>query len=176
MVVSRNSVTADFRAAGGHSAAAALGELPDARGRSAPRFQRPAAKFLPTSPHRAGAHFERRPFVVIFYVGRKVVYVNGHFRRDGLLPWYHATALPQVGGVYKIRHIFDARPFGYDEPGILLVEVVNPVLEYVAPGGDYTGEQFFLASRFRPLHDTNIEVFTQMLEPVPQEPAELVDA
>jgi hypothetical protein len=31
-------------------------------------------------------------------------------------------------------------------------------------------------SRFRPVRTTSIDVFTRMLEPVPKEPAELVDA
>jgi hypothetical protein len=112
---------------------------------------------------------------MIFYVGRKVVFVNGRIRRDGLFPYYPSTALPVVGSIYTIREVFDARPYGYDEAAILLDEVVNPVRRYIAPAGPVRCEQFFLGNRFRPLHDTSIEIFTQMLQPVPTAPAEPVE-
>ena len=87
--------------------------------------------------------------------------------------------VPAEGYVYTVRAVLDARPYGFDCDALLLEEVVNPVMAHTtAPvaGAVFEVEVFFLAWRFRPLHDANIEVFTRMLEPVPQEPAELVDA
>ena len=32
------------------------------------------------------------------------------------------TVLPVLGGIYTVRDIFDAAPYGYDEPGLLLAD------------------------------------------------------
>lgn len=57
------------------------------------------------------------------------------------------------------------------------MEIVNKVRRYLCPDGrSRKREKAFRMSRFRPVRTTNIEVFTRMLEPVPQEPADLVDA
>jgi hypothetical protein len=72
-----------------------------------------------------------------------------------------------LGGVYTIRDIFDASAHGFDQPGLLLAEIVNPVRRYISQCGPVTVEQFWLAYRFRPLRTTNIDVFKAMLEPVP---------
>jgi hypothetical protein len=90
--------------------------------------------------------------------------------------WAAPFARPKKGGIYTVREVFDARPYGFNHDGLLLEEIVNPVLDYIAPAGPVRCEQFFLAFRFRPLRATSIEVFQKMLEPVPREPAELVDA
>ena len=88
-------------------------------------------------------------------------------------------AMPCEGNVYTVRAVLDARPYGFDCDALLLEEVVNPVMAHTtAPvaGAVFEVEQFFLAWRFRPVRTTSIEVFEKLLEPVPQEPAELVDA
>ena len=84
--------------------------------------------------------------------------------------------LPAEGAVYTIRGTVDCRALGYDEDGLLLEEIVNPVRLRKAPSGPCRGEVCFRISRFRPLRTTSIGVFTAMLEPAPKEPAELVDA
>jgi hypothetical protein len=116
-----------------------------------------------------------------FQVGQRVVCVDVRPRRKYLHPanaaaWAAPFAKPEKGGIYTVREVFDARPHGFDHDALLLVEIVNPVLDYVAPAGPVRCEQFFLAFRFRPLRTTGIDVFTRMLEPVPTAPAELVDA
>ena len=82
-------------------------------------------------------------------------------------PRYGSTVIPSLGGVYTVRDVFDGRAYGYDEDALLLVEIVNPVRRYVAPAGPVACEQFWLANRFRPVRTTSIDIFTQMLEPVP---------
>jgi hypothetical protein len=94
-----------------------------------------------------------------FHVGQRVVCVDLSPRGKYL---HHAV---------WVRDAFDARPYGFDQDGLLLEEIINPVLDYLAPAGPVRIEQFFLAIRFRPLRTTSVEVFTRMLEP-----AELVDA
>jgi hypothetical protein len=111
-----------------------------------------------------------------FRVGQKVVCVDLRLRDDGLHP-YQGETIPEMGGIYTVRDMFDAGRYGYHgEDGLLLVEIVHPVRHYLAPAGPVTCEQFYLSFRFRPLRTTGIEALEAMLEPVPQEPAELVDA
>jgi hypothetical protein len=120
-----------------------------------------------------------------FHVGQRVVCVDMSLREKWITPVSHVLAatvplvVPAEGYVYTVRAVLDARPYGFDGDALLLEEVVNPVMAHTtAPvaGAVFEVEVFFLAWRFRPLYDTNIEVFTRMLEPVPQEPAELADA
>ena len=117
----------------------------------------------------------------MFHVGQKVVCVNARPRRKGLHPRYASTVIPRLRAVYTIRDIFDASPYGFDEPALLLVEIVNPVRRYTAPTGQVECEQFWLANRFRPVCTTNIDVFLKMLEPEPtlrpveEEAADLTD-
>ncbi len=103
-----------------------------------------------------------------FHVGQRVTCVNVTPRRDGLRPTHAGTVFPKLGGVYTVRDIFDARPYGHDEPGLLLVEVVNPLQQYMSRRGSVVCEQFWLGFRFRPLPTTNIDVFKKMLEPAYQ--------
>jgi hypothetical protein len=116
-----------------------------------------------------------------FHVGQKVVCVDIRPRRKYLHPATAAASVaplarPEKGGIYTMREVFDARPHGFDHDALLLAEILNPVLDYIAPAGPVRCEQFFLAFRFRPLRTTSIDVFTRMLEPVPKESAQLVDA
>lgn len=108
-----------------------------------------------------------------FHVGQKVVCVNTrNWPRDSYRP-----TLPKRGAVYTVRAIVPCRGQGYDEDGIRLAEIVNPTLSLRCPNGQRIWTELaFRMSRFRPVRTTSIEVFTQMLESVPQEPAELVDA
>lgn len=108
-----------------------------------------------------------------FRVGQRVVCVNTrNWPRDDRRPTY-----PKRGAVYTVRAIYPGRAHGYDEDGLRLVEIVNRRGTYWSPDGRRRRcELAFRMSRFRPLRTTNIDVFTRMLEPVPQESAELVDA
>ena len=115
----------------------------------------------------------------MFRIGQKVVCVDIRSRGVGLAPRYCQTVLPVLGGVYTVRDIFDAAPYGHHgEAGLLLDEIVNSVLPYTACNGEpVVVEQFWLGFRFRPVRTTDIEVFERMLEPVPaREQTELVDA
>jgi hypothetical protein len=102
----------------------------------------------------------------VFHVGQKVVCidVSSHKQKGHLRPTYASTVTPTLGGVYTVRDIFDASVYGHDEPGLLLVEIVNPVRRYISLAGPCECEQFFLAFRFRPVRTTNVDVFTKMLE------------
>jgi hypothetical protein len=70
-----------------------------------------------------------------------------------------------------VRAIAPRVVHGYDEDGLLLAEIVNPVLTIKSGTGTRESELAFRMSRFRPLRATNIDVFLDMLEPVPAEAA-----
>ena len=71
----------------------------------------------------------------MLHVGQKVVCVDIRPIERALRPGYAGTIIPTLGGVYTIRDIFDAGIYGYDEPGLLLCEIVNPVRKYTSPAG-----------------------------------------
>jgi hypothetical protein len=109
-----------------------------------------------------------------FHVGQRVVCVNTRNWSDRSRdrPKY-----PKRGAVYTVRAIVVCTDRGYDEDGLYLEEIVNKPRLYEDPQGQLMKcEVAFRMSRFRPVRTTSIDVFTQMLEPVPQKPAELVDA
>jgi hypothetical protein len=104
----------------------------------------------------------------MLYIGRKVVCTDIKPGRLACVRHNFRTVFPVVGRVYTIRKIFDARPYGHDDLGLLLEEVRNPVREYMAATRKMVRvEQFWLAYRFRPLRRTNIDVFKAMLAPQP---------
>lgn len=112
----------------------------------------------------------------MLHVGQKVVCVDIRPVERALRPGYAGTVIPTLGGVYTIRYIFDAGVYGYDEPGLLLCEIVNPVRKYISPAGrPVTCEAFWWSFRFRPVRTTNIDVFEKLLEPKPAR-VELVTA
>ena len=98
----------------------------------------------------------------VFYVGQKVVCVKDR-RYPGGYPY--VPKLPKQGCVYTIREIVPCRAQGYDEDGMRLVEIINPVRIHSFPLGRRKSELSFRLSRFRPVHTTNIDVFLKMLEP-----------
>jgi hypothetical protein len=103
-----------------------------------------------------------------FSVGQRVVCTDNRPRDedDGSTFGYGDEMLPAVGTTYTIRAIVPGRPLGYEDDGVLLEEIVNPVRAYEAPIGPVTCEPFFRAWRFRPARTTNIDQFLRMLEPV----------
>ena len=107
-----------------------------------------------------------------FHVGQKVVCVNDRGDTRG---FYYEPQLPKRGSVYTIREIVPRGAYGYDEDGLFLVEIVNPLCIHLYPSGPMKGELQFRVSRFRPVRTTNIDAFLKMLEPTPvHEPVELV--
>jgi hypothetical protein len=64
-----------------------------------------------------------------------------------------------------VRGIVPADVYGYDEAGLLLLEIVNSERQYASPKGPATFELAFRVSRFRPVRSTSIEVFRKMLVP-----------
>ena len=94
----------------------------------------------------------------------RVVYVDGSHRH---LADYD-EALPKLGRIYTIRKIVPRGTPGFDEDGVLLVEIINPPEWYVScEGRSLLQELHFRARRFRPLGTTNIDVFLKMLELAP---------
>ncbi len=96
----------------------------------------------------------------MFHVGQKVVRVSSGSKTpreaNAALRHPHLTSdLPTVGGVYTVRKIVRC---SYDgETSLLLKECDN---------SHYPGlEPAFGASHFRPVRETNIDVFTAMLVP-----------
>ena len=91
-------------------------------------------------------------------VGQKVACISGF-----TMPLkYQDEILPEVGEVYTISEIVDL-PEGL---GLRLVEIVNKPHQYSIG----LCECCFAASAFRPVVETNIEIFTAMLtdERLPQ--------
>jgi hypothetical protein len=96
----------------------------------------------------------------MFYVGQKVVCVNARFERLGL----RSEITPLEGRVYTIRAIDPSRG-GPSVACLLLNEIINAPREYA----DGFRECAFRATRFRPVVNTNIEVFQRMLAPAPKQ-------
>jgi hypothetical protein len=111
----------------------------------------------------------------MFFIGQRVLCTNDRnwpdFSRDGYVP-----TLPKAGAIYTVREIMLGVPAqGHDEDGLWLAEIVNQtVVVRDHRGGAYVAEIAFRMSRFRPLRATNIDIFLEMLAPVPA-PAELVE-
>jgi len=76
------------------------------------------------------------------------------------------AAAPEVGTVYTIRDVIEA--WAGSHPGetfVHLREITNPVDDY--PEG--RGEPWFWHAYFRPVDDSNIEIFRSILRDVPIE-------
>jgi len=107
----------------------------------------------------------------MFSVGQKVVYVDGSCTNRSR----SYEKLPTVGCVYTVRSIVPRGIYGFDDDGLLLAEIRNPLAWYPTGAGPRVFcELHFRARRFRPLRTTNIDVFTKMLEPAPARERELV--
>lgn len=91
-------------------------------------------------------------------IGQMVVCVDGDFR--GVHPLDKTLCqFPARGRIYTIRG-FLVRPD--DGLGLLLEEIVNPADYY----SDGYGEPAFFAYRFRPVKETNIEIFRKLVAPI----------
>jgi hypothetical protein len=92
----------------------------------------------------------------MLYVGRRVRCVNA---RNWPTFRHVPEMLPVEGETYTV---FDIRQNpDWDEPGVLLEEIVNMV-------GEHEWLLYFRASRFVSRWPTDISVFKAMLEPAPE--------
>jgi hypothetical protein len=88
----------------------------------------------------------------VLCVGQKVVCV-----RDSRWPpcESYVPTLPKKGFIYTIRAIVPCKALGFNEDGMLLEEIVNPVRLLYSPRlGFAEGELKFRISRFRPVRTT----------------------
>lgn len=95
-----------------------------------------------------------------FHVGQKVVCIDDEAYLGG--EWHGPH--PVKGSVYTVRAVGVRHPMVPEEPCINVEEIMR---ELDAP---------FLARRFRPVKETNIDVFTAMLNPSPVKKKEKADA
>lgn len=91
----------------------------------------------------------------MFHVGQKVVCVDDKNWRAR----FFMEKLPIQGEVYTIRGFFEA----LDGLRIWLEEIKNEKHHYADHG---FMESPFLLRRFRPVHKTDISIFTAMLNPI----------
>ena len=97
------------------------------------------------------------PATVSFRVGQRVMCVDGSPHWGGM----GDEILPVEGKIYTIRDLVDCKEEGI---GVRVDEIVN------APRLYRTGfmEGCLLPERFRPLVETNIDIFKAMLQPLPE--------
>lgn len=103
-----------------------------------------------------------------FHVGQRVVCVNA--KRPAGRTYYNDEVFPVTGGVYTIRSMFIRQKTG--ALLLRLYEIVNKEGEY----DEGFQEAGFNCSRFRPVRDTDISIFTAMLNPVPKKELETIPA
>jgi hypothetical protein len=95
----------------------------------------------------------------MFHVGQKVVFIGP--RRDSVRKFFDCIN-PVVGAVYTIRSIMAPPPGVVGPTGLRLVEIVN----LPRPVEDVIMEITFWDKLFRPVQETDISIFTEMLNPV----------
>jgi hypothetical protein len=100
----------------------------------------------------------------MFFVGQKVTCTND---RNWPTPrdfGAYSPTLPVRGRVYTVREVVPMMRRGFDEDGLFLEEIVNPI-QTRRDGSTF--ELVFRQSRFRPLRATSIDLFLEMLQPEP---------
>lgn len=88
----------------------------------------------------------------MFSTGQHVLCVCDNFIARPLLREV-GTAFPVKGKVYTVRH---ASPRANGEVGLLLEEIINPVINFPVAG---RCEPMFIGEAFRPLRDSDLDVF-----------------
>jgi hypothetical protein len=103
----------------------------------------------------------------VFFVGQRVICIDDRIPPDF---FHRGETLLKRGVVYTIRGIVLGTSFGYnsDHDGLRLAEIRNPMRVYRAASGHVWAELYFLIARFRPMHETNIDVFRAMLKKASQ--------
>lgn len=95
----------------------------------------------------------------MFHRGQLVLCI-GVFKSSPVL-----KAIPRKGTVYTVRDVVDWPEHG---PGLRLAEIVNGVFAFrEADGGVQDAEPSFQSIAFRPLDESRLAVFRQMLAPTP---------
>jgi hypothetical protein len=89
-----------------------------------------------------------------FEVGKQVVCIKDNWQCQ----FDHRITMPIKDGIYTIREIN-----ADGEIAFRFEEILNPVITF----WDCTVEPSFKAYCFRPVRTTNIDVFTEMLNPSP---------
>lgn len=92
-----------------------------------------------------------------FHIGQRVVCIDDKPRPPSIS--YQQDAKVTKGSIYTVRGIYNAVPRSI--VGILLEEVTG----ILSP--KWNIEIGFCSTRFRPVRETNIDVFTKMLEKEP---------
>jgi len=91
----------------------------------------------------------------MFHVGQLVVCVDGRWDRCS----GYKEFSPTKGVVYTVREIVEHG----ENIGLQLEEIINPPYLYI----EGFCEVAFAAARFRPVVETRLDVFREMLAPVP---------
>lgn len=91
------------------------------------------------------------------YVGQRVVCVSDDWGPYAARSEQRGTKLPSVNRVYTIRAI----ELVGGEIGLYFVELINPK---IAMNGT---EQCFIAANFKPVDESRLDVFREMLKNVP---------
>jgi hypothetical protein len=94
----------------------------------------------------------------MFEVGQRVVCVNDYWTSIAGL---RGEILPKKGVIYTVRTTVQC-PRGCHQ-AIRLVEIINPAMTY----GYLTEECQFDAASFRPIVESKIDVFREILEKTP---------
>lgn len=105
-----------------------------------------------------------------FKPGMRVVLIRPYTSPDYLITAdAYGLTLPREGVVYTIRGVFPPQPVA-DGSGsalpLLLNEIVNPAVEY--PDGKVS-EPSWASTRFRPVDETRLDVFRNLLVDLPKE-------
>jgi hypothetical protein len=107
-------------------------------------------------------------FLADWHLGQHVVCVDSF---ETMARLANIEAFPQKGVVYTLRAIDDFG-FGVEHLAFLLEEIRNPVGGRTIDFGIVTlvvdmPEQRFCSCHFRPVKETNIDVFKEILEKLP---------
>jgi hypothetical protein len=100
----------------------------------------------------------------VFFVGQKVTCINDRNWPAPRQFGAYSPILPARGRAYTVREVVPMMRRGWDEDGLFLEEIVNPI-QTRRDGSTF--ELAFRQSRFRPLRATSIDLFLEMLQPVP---------
>ena len=93
-----------------------------------------------------------------FVVGQRVVCINDVWTDTDVTRFW--DRLPELNEIVTIREIFS----GYFDDGREWVGV--RLVEIKGKQSPFHGEIGFAYNKFRPLHETDISIFTEMLAPV----------
>ncbi|NTE68376.1 hypothetical protein G6M85_22540 [Agrobacterium tumefaciens] len=104
-----------------------------------------------------------------FKQGMRVVCVDDDYDTRSLcVAREFCIQLPKKGCVYTLRDVFDVPEYGEDADNrlrVLLLEISNSKIPFIS--GDVEAD--FPARRFRPLDESRLDVFRDLLVDLPKE-------